>query len=93
MISRGRSLHDSWSPATAGVSNSCDGVERVTVLDAVDVTSRSTPSNWSRISSALWKRSSGRGAVPFSSQRYSESCSAKTGTSSADGSESRYLVW
>ena len=66
---------------------------RVTAPVARTVTSRSTPISWSRISSALWKRSSGRGAVPFSSQRYSESCSANTATSSGLGSVSRNLVW
>ena len=64
------------------MSNKRDGVLRVTAAaDVAAVTSRSTPSSWSRISSALWKRSSGCGAVPFSSQRYSESCWAKIGTS------------
>ena len=83
----------SRSPATAGVSNRRDGVLRVTAPAAVDaVTSRSTPSSCSRISSARLEPVLGRGAVPFSSQRYSESCSANIGTSSGVGSESTYVA-
>ena len=79
------------------MANNVDGVLRVTAraLDPVDtaITSASTPSNCTRISSADWKRSSGRGEVARSSHRYSESCSANSGTASGPGSESTHWLW
>ncbi len=57
---------------------------------AVATTSRSTPSICSRSSSAEVKRSFGSVAQAFSSSRYSESCAARAGMSSAGGIRNSY---
>ncbi len=79
---------------TAGVSNSCEAADVSAVPARLRATtSRSTPSSWTRSSSADWNRSAGSVAQHLETKEYSESLSRNSGVVSGAGSEVRKVDW